>query len=67
LGKPEKVVITYYVKDTKVPGSSKEFRKDVKRVLNNAFGEDCKIEFEVKHQKVFNTKDEYGIGCMVLG
>ena len=21
----------------------------------------------MKHQKVFNTKDEYGIGCMVLG
>lgn len=43
LGKPEKVVITYYVKDTKVPGSSKDFRKDVKKILSQAFGEDCKI------------------------
>jgi RNA 3'-terminal phosphate cyclase (ATP) len=67
LGKPEKVVITYYVKDTKPPGSSKDFRKEVKRILAHAFGEDCKIEYEVKHQKVFNTKDEYGIGCIVTG
>lgn len=61
------MVITYYVKDTKPPASSKEFRKDVKKILANAFGEDCKIDIEVKHQKVFNTKDEYGIGCLVLG
>lgn len=67
IGRPERVVITYYVKDTKVPGSSKDFRKDVKKILSNTFGEDCKIDFEVKHQKVFNTKDEYGIGCMVIG
>lgn len=45
LGRPERVVITYYVKDTKVPGSSKDFRKDVKKILAHAFGEDCKMEF----------------------
>ena len=38
LGLPEKVVITYYVKDTKPPGSSKEFRKDVKKILEKTFG-----------------------------
>jgi hypothetical protein len=26
-----------------------------------------KIEFDIKAEKVFNTKDDYGIGCMVLG
>ena len=45
LGRPERVVITYYVKDTKVPGSSKDFRKDVKKILAQAFGEECKMEF----------------------
>ncbi len=43
LGQPSKVVITYYVKDTKPPNSSKDFRKDVKKILSNAFGEDCKF------------------------
>jgi hypothetical protein len=55
------------VKDNKLPGSSKELRKDVKKILNQAFGEDCNIEFIVKTQKVFCTKDEYGIGCLILG
>lgn len=66
-GKPKQVVITYYVKDNKVPGSSKELRKDVKKILGQAFGEDNNIEFIVKTQRVFCTKDEYGIGCLVLG
>jgi RNA 3'-terminal phosphate cyclase len=61
------VVITYYTKDNKVPGSSKEFRKDIKKLLNTAFGEDAKIEFTVKSQKVFCTKDDYGIGCLIFG
>ena len=43
LGKPNQVVITYYVKDNKVPGSSKEFRKDIKKLLSQAFGEETKI------------------------
>lgn len=51
------MVITYYVKDNKVPGSSKELRKDVKKILDQAFGEDNKVEFVVKTQKVFCTKD----------
>jgi RNA 3'-terminal phosphate cyclase (ATP) len=60
-------VITYYVKDNKLPASSKELRKEVKRILGQAFGEEAKIEIEVKTQKVFCTKDEYGIGCLILG
>ena len=61
------MVITYYVKDNKVPGSSKEFRKEVKKLLERGFGEDNKIAFTVKAQKVFCTKDDYGIGCLILG
>lgn len=61
------MIITYYVKDNKVPGSSKDFRKDIKKLLSVGFGEDAKIEFTVKAQKVFCTKDEYGIGCLILG
>jgi hypothetical protein len=40
---PTNVVITYYVKDNKLPASSKEFRKEIKRILSQAFGEDQKI------------------------
>jgi RNA 3'-terminal phosphate cyclase len=43
LGKPQRVVITYYVKDNKLPGSSKELRKDIKKILANTFGEDIKV------------------------
>lgn len=67
LGKPNQVIITYYVKDNKVPGSSKDFRKNIKKLLTLAFGEEVKIEFTVKAQKVFCTKDDYGIGCLILG
>ena len=35
-------------------------------MLDGAF-EGIKIDIEVKSQKVFNTKNDYGIGCMVLG
>lgn len=45
LGKPEKVIITYYVKDNKLPGSSKDLRKDIKKILVNTFGENIKLEF----------------------
>lgn len=67
LGKPSQVIITYYVKDNKLPGSSKELRKEVKKILGLGFGEDNKVEFTVKTQKVFCTKEEYGIGCLILG
>ena len=43
LSKPKRVVITYYAKDNKVPGSSKEFRKEIKRLLDKTFGEDNKV------------------------
>lgn len=36
-------------------------------MLGLGFGEETKIEFTVKTQKVFCTKDDYGIGCLVLG
>ena len=67
MGKPSQVVITYNVKDNKLPGSSKEFRKDIKKLLGLGFGEETKIEFTVKTQKVFCTKEDYGIGCLILG
>lgn len=44
LSKPERAVITYYVKDNKLPASSKELRKEVKRILGGAFGEELKVE-----------------------
>lgn len=43
LGRPNKVVLTYYVKDNKPPGSSKELRKDIKKLLDDCFGEDIKV------------------------
>ena len=36
---PTKVAITYYVKDNKLPGSSKEFRKDITKLLSEHFPE----------------------------
>ncbi len=36
---PEKCVITYYNKEKKVPASSKEFSKSIKKTLNNYFKE----------------------------
>ena len=33
LSNPKKVIITYYSKENKVPGSSKQLRKDVKKLL----------------------------------
>lgn len=41
-------------------------RKDIKKILGQAFGED-NLEFVIKTQKVLCTKDDYGIGCLVLG
>jgi hypothetical protein len=35
--------------------------------LTQSFGENIKIQFDIKAEKVFNTKDEYGIGCVILG
>ena len=67
VGAPEKVIITYYIKDRKPPGSSKDFSKEVKKLLCQSFGQNVKIEMVVKAEKVFNTKDDYGIGCLVLG
>ena len=34
---PTKVVITYYVKENKLPNSSKDFRKDILKLLEQHF------------------------------
>ena len=36
---PTNVVITYYVKDNKLPNSSKDFRKDILKLLEQHFPE----------------------------
>lgn len=63
---PQKVVITYYIKTDKLPNESKDFIKEVKNILHANFPE-SKVEVSVKIHRVSYTKDDYGIGCMVLG
>jgi len=64
---PNKVVITYYLKSGELPNSSKQLVRDIKAILKETFPDD-KIEVDAKPFKVSCTKkDQYGIGCMVLG
>lgn len=60
------MVITYYVKSDKLPNESKDFVKEIRNILRDGFPEH-KIEVECKVHRVSYTKDDYGIGCMLLG
>lgn len=63
---PDRVVVTYYIKGDKLPNASKDFIKEIRNLLKQGFP-DRKFDIDVKIHHVSYTKDDYGIGCMVLG
>lgn len=63
---PNRVLIKYYVKGGKLPAAANNFKNEVRNILETAFPEQ-KVKVELKMEKVFLTKDDYGIGCLCLG